>query len=172
MLLRAFGHLLDRSLVVVLALGAAQFPVFYGQYADTLAGAHSEAQARYQELQRKAAELQLSVDQFIERHETNSDPVFRASGEIHRSTVTRYRRLDAALNRVRGAAPWEKAVVLAQVYDPQIAGAMKFEPGLPLTIEGLAYGFAGLLIAALLAGSTRALVGRAGRRGVPVTRRI
>ena len=172
MLLRAFGHLLDRSLVVVLALGAVQFPVFYEQYADTLAGAHSEALVRYQELERKAAEVRLSVDQFIERHQGNSDPVFRASGDIHRNTVTRYRRLDAALSRVRGAAPWEKAVVLAQVYDPQIAGAVKFEPGLPLTIEGLAYGFAGLLIAALLAGGTRAVVGRAGRRSVHSSRRV
>jgi len=60
---------------------------------------------------------------------------------------------------VRGAAPWEKAVVLAQVYDPQIAGGDEVRAGIALTIEGLGYGFAGLVIAALLAGGTRALVG-------------
>lgn len=164
MLLKTFGHLLDRSLVVILALGCAQFPLFYEQYLDTLAGAHSEAEVRYRELERSAATLRLSIDQFIERHQDNADPVFRASGDIHRNTVARYRRFDAALTQMRGAAPWGKPVALAQFYDPQIAGAMRFEPGVPLTAEGLAYGFAGLLLAAMLGAGTRALFGHARRR--------
>ena len=164
MLLRAFGHLIDRVMVVALALGAAQFPMFYAQYADTLAGAQAEAQMRYNELESSAAELQLSVDQFIERHRSSPDPVFRASGDIHRSTVTRYRKLDTALHQIRDAEPWEKPVVLGQVYDPQILAAMEFEPGLPLTIEGLAYGFAGLLIASIFAVATRAVFGFMRRR--------
>lgn len=157
MLLRAFGHLLDRILVVLLALGAAQFPMYYAQYVDTLAGAQSEAQVRYRELERAAADVQLSVDQFIERHAGNPDAAIRESAQIHRNTVTRFRRFDRALTRLRDAPAWQKPLALTEVYDRQIAQATKFTPGLPLTMEGLIYGFVGLLVAALSGALVRAL---------------
>ncbi len=155
MLLRLFGHLLDRVLVVVFAVGAAQFPMYYAQYADTLAGAQSEAAARYRELELAATQVNLSVDQFIERHASNTDPAIRESARLHRSTAIRFRRLEQALTRVREAPIWEKPIALAKVYDRQIAKAVQFTPGLPLTLEGLAWGFLGLLAAALLAGLVR-----------------
>jgi hypothetical protein len=156
-LLRGFGHLLDRVFGVVLAVGAAQFPLYYAQYADTLAGAQSEAQARYLELERAAAAQQLSVDQFIEHHEDNGDAVFRASGEIHRTTVSRFRTLDSSLRQVRGAQVWEKPLVLARVYDRQVAQVLRFQPGLPLSGEGFIYALLGLLLATLLSALVRAM---------------
>lgn len=164
MLLRAFGHLFDRIFIVVFALAAAQFPMFYAQYTNTVAGAEAEAHARYDELERSAAQVQLSVDQFIEHHRDSNDPAFHASGEIHRNTVTRYRRLEAVLGRLRTAQPWEKPVVIAQVWDREIVTATRFEPGLPLTTEGLIYGLAGLILAALLGAGTRGVYGRAASR--------
>ncbi len=160
MLARAFGHLIDRVFIVLVALAAAQFPMFYAQYANTVAGAEAEAHARYEELQRSAAQVQLTVDQFIEHHRGSSDAAFQASGEIHRSTVTRFRRLEAALGRLRSAQPWEKPVVLAQVWDRDLFAATRLQPGLPLTTEGLLYGLAGLILAALLGAGTRSVYGR------------
>src|SRR5690349_4358952 len=108
MLFRAVGHLFDRVFIVAAAIAAAQFPVFYAQYANTLAGATAEAHARYTELERSAASVQLSVDGFIEHHMSSSDPAIHASGEIHRHTVTRYKQLETALDDVRNAEIWRK----------------------------------------------------------------
>ena len=168
MLVRAVGHLIDRVFIVAVAIAAAQFPLFYADYANTLAGATAEARIRYDELERAADRQHLSVDGFIEHHISNSDPAIRESGEIHRNTVTRYKRLQAALDDFRSAPIWRKPVVIAQRWDPAIYQATRFEPGLPMTSEGLICGFAGLLLAALLGAGTRGVYRRAsGRHYVP-----
>jgi hypothetical protein len=168
MIFRAVGHLIDRVFIVAFAIASAQFPIFYGQYANTLAGATAEAQARYSELERAANRVHLTIDGFIERHNSSPDPAIQESGEIHRNTVTRYKKLQAALDDVRSAPFWRKPVVVAQRWDPEIFQATAFEPGLPMTSEGLIYGFAGLLLAALLGTGTRTVYRRAsGRHYVP-----
>lgn len=164
MLFRAVGHLIDRVFIVVFAVAAAQFPIFYADYANTLAGATAEAKVRYDELAAAADRQHLSVDGFIEHHLSNADPTIRESGEIHRTTITRYKNLQSALDDVRGAEIWRKPVVIAQHWDPTIARATKFEPGLPMTSEGLIFGFAGLLIAALFGAGTRGVYRRASGR--------
>src|SRR5581483_7002837 len=141
MLLRAVGHLIDRVFIVAVAIAAAQFPLFYADYANTLAGATAEAKTRYDELERAADRQHLSVDAFIEHHNASGDPAIRESGEIHRTTVTRYKRLQAALDDLRSAPIWRKPVVLAQHWDPAIFQAIRFEPGLPMTSEGVICGF-------------------------------
>lgn len=164
MLARAAGHLIDRVFIVVVAVAAAQFPLFYADYANTLAGATAEAKVRYDELERAADRQHLSVDAFIEHHNASGDAAIRESGEIHRTTVTRYKNLQAALDDVRSAPVWRKPVVLTQHWDSTIFQAMKFEPGLPMTSEGLICGFAGLLLAALLGAGTRGVYRRASGR--------
>jgi hypothetical protein len=170
MIVRAVGHLIDRVFIVAAAVAAAQFPVFYGQYANTLAGATGEAQARYAELERAATRQRLSIDGFIEHHNASGDPAVRESGEIHRSTVTRYRKLQTALDDIRGAPFWKKPVVITRRWDRSIFEATKFEPELPLTREGLIFGFAGLLIAALLGAGTRGVYRRASGRNYVLAR--
>lgn len=142
--------LMGRVFVVLLALGAAQFPVYYAQYLQTLAGARVEAQARYEELQREAGSLQLSAEDFIVRHESNGDAVFQASGRIHRTTLQRWQQLNAAWQALSGATALEKPKLLAWHFDRRIDTATHFTPGLPLTVEGAVYGGAGLLIAWLI----------------------
>ena len=71
------------------------------------------------------------------------------------------------LDDLRGAEFWRKPVVIAQDWDPAIFAATKFEPGLPMTSEGLIFAFAGLLLAALMGAGTRGVYRRAsGRRYV------
>lgn len=151
LLTRFVGGLGERVLAVVLTVSAAQFPIYYAAYANTLAGARLEAEARYQELEREAALLQLSVEAFIQRHEDNSDEVFRASGRIHRTTLEHFRRYGAMDAALRAARVWEKPLVLARNSDAQLHAVTRFEPGLPLTVEGGAYALCGLLLAWLLA---------------------
>jgi hypothetical protein len=153
-LARVLGGLSERVVAVLFAVAAAQFPIYYAAYCNTLAGAKLEAEARYQELEHEAAQLKLGVETFIQRHETNSDEVFRASGRIHRTTLEHYRRYTAMDAALRSAPIWQRPLALARNFDPQLHAATLFEPGLPLTLEGGVYALAGLLLAWLLTGVT------------------
>lgn len=162
-LARFLGGISERIAAVVLAVAAAQFPVYYLAYGNTLAGAQMEAAARYEELRAEAQTLHLGLEDFIRRHEENADAVFKASGRIHRNTVERYQRYTAMQEALRGAPAWERPLALARNFDPALHKATRFEPGLPLTLEAAAYALAGLLLAWMLT----ALVGLALRPRAP-----
>ena len=149
-LARIFGGLASRILAVVLAITAAQFPVYYAAYGNTVAGARQEAEARYRELEKEAAQIQLTVEAFIAHHEASADPAFQASGRIHRTTLDHFQRYSAMEQALRGALPWRKPLVLARNFDPDLHAVTRFEPGLPLTLEGMSYALAGVLLAWLL----------------------
>lgn len=158
MLMRFLGGLSERVLAVVLAVGAAQFPVYFLAYSNTLEGARLEAEARYQELQTEAALLQLSVEAFIQRHENNADAVFQASGRIHRTTLDHYQRYSAMSEALQTAPLWKRPAVLVQNFDRKLHEATHFTPGLSLSAESGAYALAGLLLAWLLTALTGLLV--------------
>ncbi len=149
-LARLFGGLLGRVLAVVLAVSAAQFPVYYAQYLQTLSGARQEASLRYDELLSEAGVLNLGAEDFIIRHEENSDPVFQASGRIHRTTLARFQKLDAAWQALSKATVFEKPLALFRHFDRQLAEAIRFTPGLPLTLEAGVYALAGIVLAWLI----------------------
>lgn len=152
LLMQWIGGLSSRLLLVVFVISAAQFPLYYLAYSNTLAGARAESEARFTQLQQEAAALQLDVETFIQRHEVNSDETFRASGRIHRTTVQRYRRYTAMESALREAVIWQRPWVLARNFDPVLHAATRFEPGVPLTLEGGAYALAGFLLAWVLTG--------------------
>ncbi len=149
-LARFFGGLTGRILAVLLAVSAAQFPVYYAQYLQTLTGARQEASLRYDQLTREAGVLNLGAEDFIVRHEENSDPVFQASGRIHRTTLARFNKLDAAWKALNTASVFEKPLILFKHFDRQLAEAVRFTPGLPLTPEAAAYAFGGIVLAWLI----------------------
>lgn len=161
LLARFFGGISERVIAVLFAVAAAQFPIYYVAYGNTLAGVQLEAEARYRELEREAALLHLGVEAFIDRHESNPDEVFRASGRIHRTTVEHYLRYTAMDAALRGAPVWQRPLVLAQNFDPQLHAAMQFQPGVPLTLEAGVYALIGVLLAWLLTGLTGVALRRA-----------
>ena len=145
LLLRLGAGLLARILAVVMAVAAAQAPVYYDQY--------QEAEVRYRELQAEANALQLSVEEFIVRHEVNGDAVFQASGRIHRTTLERYQRFDTAYRALSTADAWHKPVQLMREFDPEIQAIVEFKPALALSREALVWALCGLLAAWLISGT-------------------
>ena len=154
------GGLGERILAVVFAVAAAQFPLYYTAYSNTLAGAKLEAQSRLLELEAEAAKLQLNADAFIQRHEANPDAAFRASGRMHRTTLDHHRRYSSMEAALRAAPLWQRPLALAKNFDPALHAVTRFEPGLPLTVEGGVYALGGLLLAWLLTGLTGRVLGR------------
>lgn len=163
---RLFSGLLSRIFAVVLAVSAVQLPVYYAQYLQTLGGARQEASLRYQQLLSEAQSLQLTVEEFVVRHEQNGDPVFQASGRIHRSTLARYLRLDTAWRALTSATALQKPAMLLRFHDPDVAAGLRFSPGLLLTPEAGAYALAGIVLAWLLSTLFGALLLPA-RHGAP-----
>lgn len=158
------GGIGERVMAVIFAIAAAQFPIYYAAYGNTVAGVQLEAEARYLELQQEAALLQLDIEQFVRRHEDNADEVFQASGRIHRNTLQRYERFTAMNAALRDASAWRRPLVLAQNYDPALHAATRFTPGLPLTLEAAVYALCGILLAWLLTGLGGAALRRAPAR--------
>lgn len=144
------GGLASRIMAVLFAVAAAQFPIYFTAYSNTLAGATLEAQARYNELVHEASRLQLNVEEFIVRHETNNDEVFRASGRIHRSTLQRYQRYSGMQTALNETPVWKRSVTLAQNFDHELHAATQFQPGVPLNAEGAAYALLGVIAAWLI----------------------
>ncbi len=150
LIVRLLGGLSSRVLAVVLAVSAVQLPVYYAQYLQTLSGARAEASLRYQALLHEAGALNLSTEDFILRHQENSDPVFQASGRIHRSSLARFTKLEAAWQALSAAPLLQKPITLLRHFDPSIAAAVAFTPGLPLTLEASAYALCGIVLAWLI----------------------
>lgn len=162
---RLLGGLLNRLLAVALTLAAIQMPVYYAQYLQLLSGVRLEAESRYLELRNEAQRLGVDLEAFIARHELNPDPVFQASGRIHRSTLRRFERADQAWRALTAADPLRKPLALYRHFDPELHAALRFSPGLPLNAEAAGWGLAGLLLASLLSGVAAALL--PGRRTAP-----
>lgn len=148
--MRLLAALADRLLCLALAVGAAQFPLYYAQYLTVVAGAQAEASRRYEALRGAAEALGLEVEAFVRRHEQNGDAVFQASGALHRDTLSRHAALRAALAELREAPAWAQPLRLARHYDADLAAAVEFQPGLPLSVAGAAWAGLGLLLAMLI----------------------
>ena len=151
----SIGSVIDRILCVVFAVVLAQAPVYIAQYIDVLAGAQMEAQKTYDDLDNRAAKYEMTVKEFLDRLLENSDPLVRENAEATASTVDRYVRYSAALDDLLNSSALSRPFKLMKHYDPSIHAAMKFEPNVPLTIEGAFYALAGVLIALLIIGFFR-----------------
>lgn len=158
--LTPFGEILDRIICIVLVLLFMQLPMYINQYVDVLSGARMEAKRTYDDMDQRARSNGLSITDFIKRLKENEDVIVRESGEVSENVVSRYEKYTAAQEALTRSSVWVRPFVLMGHYDPSIHAAMHFEPGLPLTIEGLIYAVAGLAFSLLLVGLGRWLMKR------------
>lgn len=139
--------LADRIVSVIGALIFSQAPQFFEQYLRVLEGALAEARRNLGEASTKAAELGLTLEQFIDAHLRNSNPIFRKSGEVYQSAVERMQSYESAHQSLNNASVWERPFSMLAHFDSELYSAMQFTPGLPLTTEGIVYALVGVLVA-------------------------
>lgn len=147
---RSIGTLTDRILCIVFAIVFAQAPVYMAQYIDVLSGAQMESRKLYDDLVERASKYDLTVEEFLERLLSNPDALVKENAEVSQSAVMRYKNYTEALDALLNSAAWVRPFRLMKYYDPSINAAIHFEPNVPLTWEGIAYGFIGMVIALLL----------------------
>ena len=167
-MIRFLGSLIDRLFVVLGAFIGSQIPEFMNQYTQRLAGHVNELNRLVDNLQKIAGFSDKSLDQYIHKFITSTDPDFSRQGEFMQGVVTRWHELTFSLQALRESTMWNRPYVFISHLNADIANSTlrAFSPGFTLTIEGLCYAGAGLLIGYLFyqsiskllqVGSTRAL---------------
>lgn len=157
--LQSLGNLTDRIICVVAAVVMLQAPIYMNQYQNVLAGAQMEAALSYNRLTQVAADFDQTLREYLDELLANDNPKVVANAEEDDEKVKRYESYTASLEAFQQANVFSKPFVFLSHYDPQLAHAVAFQPGLPITMEGFVYALLGILIAMLLIGLIKRVFG-------------
>lgn len=148
-----FGEtLLDRVLCVAGAVGLSQAPEFYQQYLQRLGGHLDEAVMQLARFQAVAHESGITLAELIATTRAQAaEPVARL-GAVIVETEARVQELRLASDALKGATFWERPWAFLRHADPDImAGTWTaFKPAVPVTLEGLFYAGAGMVLALVI----------------------
>ena len=157
LIFKPIGEFADRAICLIFAVLFAQTPLYIEQYQHVLSGALAEARINYEDIEKRANELNMSVEKFIsyqfeassmfaERGDTLRSRVFDETGKHLQEGVMRYEQYQISFEQLSTAALWERPFIFLQNKDENLLAALDFKPGLPFSEEGLAYVIAGLLV--------------------------
>lgn len=140
--------MLDRALCVVGAVLFAQAPEFMQQYLQRLGGHLDEARRQLAQFQHVADQSGVTLDRLIAQSTGSSEPTVVRLGGVIQDTVTRVDALTAAQHALQDASVWARPFVFLRTmeFDIARATAAAFKPGVPTTVEGLAYAALGVLV--------------------------
>lgn len=147
-ILRFINGLLDRLFLVIGAFLGSQIPQFMQQYTQRLAGHVEELHYLIDQLNRTASSSHKTLDQYIYKFLSNSDPDFKGQGLFMQTVVERWNHLTEALRSITESSVWTRPYAILAHWDHEIIKGTfhSFEPGLSLTLEGLYYGGLGMLM--------------------------
>ena len=142
-----FARAISAGIGLVIGAGASQLPEYAQQYRQRLGGAVDELKAVVSAFDADAGKAGLSREAGLQRLESDSDTFVQNRGFQMQSTLMRAARLQQQQQDLASAAPFARIGIMLRDFDPAVArGAWSaFEPGLPVTSEGLAAGALGFL---------------------------
>ncbi len=137
----------DRVCAVLGAIGLSQFPQFFGQYMQRLGGHLNEARRIFEQYQKAAADVDLSLEDYVQEHLNATSDVFVSSGRAIEDLVNRYHELEQSYLALADSNIYNRWFIFIKEVDWEIAAGTwnNFVPGVPTTIEGLLYAITGLL---------------------------
>jgi len=146
--LKFFDSFLDRVSALIGALILSQFPQYYGQYLQRLGGHLDEARATVSRYENAAAELGLTLEEYIQHHLDSTSEVFVSSGLVIQAVVERYHSLFHSFNALIEANIMNRWFIFLREAELDIMRNtwQNFVPGIPTTIEGITYALLGLLV--------------------------
>jgi hypothetical protein len=133
---------------LVFAVVASQLPEFAQQYRQRLGGALDELNAQVARFDADASQSGITRDEGVTRLQKSADRFVQERGEQARDTITRRDRLQRQSAGFANAGPVTRLIILAGDFDPSVArGAYQaFEPGVPVTSEGIIAGIVGFFL--------------------------
>src|SRR5690349_8797279 len=133
---------------VMLALGFSQFPEYAQQYEQRLGGAVDELLIITEKFDSDATAAGLTRQEAFARYAQTNDDFITGQGRNAEATFARYERLRADLIEISTATPMDRLRLLPKFLDAEVGRRAldNFEPGIPVTLEGLGWAGAGLAI--------------------------
>ncbi len=146
--LRIFDGLIDRLLCVLGAVLLSQGPEFMQQYLQRLGGHLAEARRQVVSYQDAAAHAGVPLEEFIAQTRANPDVGVSHLGGVMSSSIERVATLQAAHDALLAASPWTRPFIFLRHFDFEIARGTWtiYKPAVPVTLEGLLYALAGMLL--------------------------
>jgi len=137
---------------VGLALALSQFPEYAQQYTQRLGGAVDELRIVTQRFDSNAAAAGLDRQQALERYTTSTDGFILTQGDGEAANFVRLEQLSQLLTRVQNADPIERFQALPAYLDTDIGRRTleNYKPAVPVTMEGILYAGAGLILGYLI----------------------
>lgn len=134
---RMFRLLRDLCLILAVLVGltgGSQVSSFIDAYAQRLGGAVDELDRQAAAHRDEAAAQNLTLEAYLERHETNADPAIRGSGRRISAMLVRLSALQEARAALEAAGPWSRpAVAMAHADSAVLANAYAdWRPGLTI----------------------------------------
>lgn len=145
-----FSSTLSRLFCVVCAIGAMQLPLYIQQYRIALQGAVTESQKLYADLERQAAQVEMTLPEYIQVHQSSSQEVFQNTGKALNRFLSRHQSYLTALHALEVSSPWALPFVCLQHFDLTLHQSLSFSPAVPLDFTALSYGLIGLFFASAL----------------------
>lgn len=144
----SFSSLIDRLCVIAGAFMGSQIPEFMQQYTQRLAGHVDELQRLLNQMIQMAAYSNKTLEQYIYKFTSNSDPDFVHQGEFIQGIFSRWEELNRALlHLTQSSIVFRPYVFLKGLqYDIAQSTFTSFQPGINLSLEGLCYAGAGALM--------------------------
>jgi hypothetical protein len=142
------GSLLDRLSVVVGAFLGSQVPEFMQQYTQRLAGHVNELHRLLSQMRIVASHSNKTLEQYIQKFLSSPDPDFARQGELMQEMLSRWEELNQALFHLTHSSIWMRPYVFLKElqYDIAKSTLASFQPGINLSVEGLCYAGAGMLM--------------------------
>ena len=142
-----FGRLLALIAGAALAVAASQGPAFTDQYVQNLTGRIDELAPIVEEFDAKIAHYNYTRASAMAECST-ANGLLDALCSTYEDLVARYEMLVAHMAELDAATIWTKPLVLAKTYKKDIATSVYgvFQPAVPATPTGFAYGGGGFLV--------------------------
>ncbi|HTN62523.1 MAG TPA: DUF2937 family protein [Devosia sp.] len=137
---------------LMLAVAFSQFPEYAQQYTQRLGGAVDELRVITEDFDRAAQQGGLDRQQALIRYEASEDDFLAGRGTSMAATFARFEQLSTTLGRIQNANAAERFQLLPAYLDTDIGRRTleNYQPGLPVTMEGVLYAGGGFLLGYLV----------------------
>lgn len=144
----SISSLLDRFFVVAGAFIASQIPEFIQQYMQRLSGHVNELHRLLNQTRQVASYSNKTLEQYIQKFQSSSDPDFARQGEFLEGMVERWEELNQTLIHLTHSSAWIRPYVFLKELQSDIAHStfLSFQPGINLSMEGLCYAGVGIVL--------------------------
>ncbi len=146
------SFVLDRIFVVAGALLFLQIPNFFVHYTQRLGGHASELKLQIDAMYKIAAQSGKTLPEFISKFQSSVDMDISLQGSLMKGMLVRYMDLSDAYEAMLHATPLTRPLIFISNLQWNVAWMtwQDFTWGISFSLEGLVYGFIGMIFGSAL----------------------